>query len=43
MSQAFFLFSVSSCALSLSVGPPYMLEKDDWLKLVTAWTQFVPK
>jgi hypothetical protein len=27
----------------LSVGPPYMLEKDDWLKLVTAWTQFVPK
>lgn len=26
-----------------SVGPPYMLEKDDLLRLTTSWTEFVPK
>jgi len=26
-----------------SVGPPYMVEKDDLLKLVNSWTAMVPR
>lgn len=29
--------------LSHSVGPPYMVEKDDLLKLVNSWTAMVPR